>query len=57
MQKSPADMQFANQPVKTGKTLWKNPVLTGGGLNRLVGFRRFRNTEKLKLINKLFSMD
>jgi hypothetical protein len=28
-------MQFANQPAKTW---WKNPVLTGGGLNRLVGF-------------------
>jgi len=25
--------------LKLAKTKWKNPVLTGGGLNRLVGFR------------------
>jgi hypothetical protein len=25
--------------LKLAKTLWKNPVKTGGGSNRLVGFR------------------
>jgi hypothetical protein len=29
--------------LKLAKTWWKNPVLTGGGLNRLAGFR---NTEE-----------
>jgi hypothetical protein len=29
MQNSTVGMQFAIQPVKTGNTWWKNPVLTG----------------------------
>jgi hypothetical protein len=39
MQKSPVGMQFANQPVKTGKNLVEKSGLTSSGLNWLVGFR------------------
>jgi hypothetical protein len=36
--------------LKLAKTWWKNPVLTGGGLNRLVGFRNTASSYNVFLL-------